>query len=235
MNDTEREYRDQQVARGLAELPSPGSESPTFFAELHARATMQAPRVIGDLRALATRRPLGFALATAILFALVGGVAVSIAAPRSQAAAGDNLPAGVLALSAAAGWNTLQTKDPNNPQVQFVWAANVPFAAGDSVSGEPINTAKGLPAAGVVVYASSLPTVPDATGYTDTNLPLKLSDGQFVTGQYENQPAPNVSKYMINAHVDGQYVYVEVMFGVPQPTAEMRNEAEQELARLSVP
>ncbi len=119
--------------------------------------------------------------------------------------------------------------------MQFVWAANVPFAAGDSVSGEPINTAKTLAPDGIIVYASSLPTVADNSSYSDRQLPLKLSDGQFVTGQYENQPAPNVSKYMINAHVNGQYVYVEVMFGSPQPTTQMQNDADEELARLAVP
>ena len=77
--------------------------------------------------------------------------------------------------------------------------------------------------------------MPDATGYRDLRTPLTLSDGDFFSDQYENQPAPNVSKYMINAHVNGRYVFVEVLFGTPSPSAELRQAADEELARLLVP
>lgn len=233
-NEPEHESRDEQLAHALVRMPVQ-PERPDFFADLRARANRPTRQPIQRIRSIALRRPLGFALATAILFALIGAVTGSVAAPSSHAAARDNIPAGLLAFAPAVGWSTLQSQDPNNPGVKFAWAANVPFAAGDSVSGEPSNTARMLAPDGIIVYASSLPTVADTSSYSDRQLPLKLSDGQFVTGQYENQPAQNVSKYMINAHVNGQYVYVEVLFGSPQPTTQMQSDADEELARLAVP
>jgi hypothetical protein len=226
----ESEHRDDRIARALADLSVP-PESPEFFTELRARAERRrALPAAWGLRVLAARRPLAVVIATAVVFAAIGAVA-GIAAPRSEKAP----PPPVLAFAPAGGWNTAQSRDPGNARVEFVWAANGPFAGDDSVTGEPVHTAKALGHGGILVYASSLPTVPDASGYRDLRPPLRLSDGDFVTGQYENQPAPNVSKYMINAHVNGRYVFVEVLFGTPNPNAELRQAADEELARLQVP
>jgi hypothetical protein len=227
----ESEHRDERIAQALAELSVP-AESPEFFTKLRARADRRPRlRVKRGLRVLAARRPLAAVLVTAVVFAAIGGVAGGIAAPRAKEAP----PPPVLAFAPASGWNTAQSRDPRNPRVEFVWAANVPFAGDDSVTGEPVHTARAMGPTGILVYASSLPTVPDATGYRDVRPPITLSDGDFFTGQYENQPALNVSKYMINGHVNGRYVFVEVLFGTPNPDAELRRAADEELSRLLVP
>ncbi|HMJ00750.1 MAG TPA: hypothetical protein VK488_13010 [Gaiellaceae bacterium] len=170
---------------------------------------------------------------TALIFASVGGLAATFAVPRSHA---ETRPP-VLAFTPALGWNTLQSRDPHDDRIQFVWGANVPFAGNDAATGEPVQTAKSLPADGILIYASTLPTIPDpsTSGYKDLQLPLALSDGNFFSGQYENQPSPNVSEYRINAHVNGRYVYVEVMFGTANPNESMLDSAQTELSRLFVP
>lgn len=229
MARNEGDVRDSDLGRALADLPLP-PEPANFFAELRERVReREARRHL--LRALAVRRPIALLCATAVVFAAIGGAAGSIAASGSKKVASSP----VLAFTPAAGWNTLQSRDAHDARVQFVWAANVPFSGKDSVTGEPIQTAKTLPPDGVVVYVSSLPSVPDASGYRDLGLPLRLSDGDLFTSGYENQPAPNVSKVMINAHVNGRYVYVEVLFGTQTPSAATRDAADAQLARLVVP
>lgn len=231
MTSRQEEYRDEVVSRALADMPLP-AESPTFFEDLRARAVgAQDRRWRRSLRAFAARRPLALATASAVMFALLGGVVGAVAASGS----GATSTAPVLAFTPADGWNTLQTRDATHAGIQFAWAANVPFAPADAATGEPIETVKTLPADGIAVYASTLPQVSEDAAYRDVLLPLKLSDGYFLTGQYENQPAPNVSKYLINAHVNGQYVFVEVYFGTPEPGAELLRAAGEELHRLSVP
>lgn len=65
--------------------------------------------------------------------------------------------------------------------------------------------------------------------------PLTLASGRFSTGQYENQPAPNVSKYAINAKTRNTYINVEVLLGTPDPSPQLKSTAEQALQRLVVP
>ena len=233
MSSAHGDERDGLIAQALADLPLP-TESPNFFAELRARTQEKlARRGLRKLRALAERRPLVAVATTALIFACVGGLAATFAVPRSHAE--TNPP--VLAFIPALGWNTLQSRDPNDDRIQFVWGANVPFAGKDAANGEPIQTARSLPADGILIYASTLPTVPDpsTSGYKDLQLPLALSNGNFFSGQYENQPSPNVSEYRIDAHVNGRYVYVEVMFGTPNPDRSLLASAQTELSRLFVP
>src|SRR5947208_14821069 len=149
----EGEYRDEQVARALADLPV-RPQSPTFFAELRGRAGQRGAWSPAEgFRGLAARRPLALIFVTALLSVLIGGVAGSFASAGSDKGASSP----VLAFAPAAGWNTAQSRDAANGQIQFVWAANVPFAGDDSVTGEPTNTAKMLPPDGVLVEAISLP------------------------------------------------------------------------------
>jgi hypothetical protein len=222
---------DPRIARALASLDPP-EQRDDFFATLKERALSDRPPVSGRLGAAMKRRPRALLIATAVIGMLLGATAGALAA---NAASGQERQPVVLAFAPAVGWNTLQSRDPRNPDVQFAWAANVPFAPDDRLSGEPTQTAKVLPADGIVVYASMLPSVPDASGYRDVEGPIELADGEFFSGMYENQPAANVSKVQINAHVGGRFVYVEVMFGTENPSARLRDEAQQQLGRLLVP
>jgi hypothetical protein len=227
----ERNRRDLRVSHALAELELP-AESSDFFAQLRARALSRDRRASWRLRTFAAARPLALVGLTALLFAVAGGLAGGLAVAATQE---DSADPPVLAFNPASGWSTLQTQDDAGAGVEFAWAANVPFAAADTVSGQLTETARQLPAAGILVYVSSLREVPDDSGYRDVGLPIQVVDGDFFTGMYENQPASHVSKYQINAYVNKRYVYVEVMFGAPRPDARLIAAAQEELNRLVVP
>jgi hypothetical protein len=113
--------------------------------------------------------------------------------------------------------------------------SNVPFRGGDLASGWPTATVEHLPADGVVVFASLAHTVDDPQTYPDRRAPLRLADGYFLSSGYEGQPASNVSLQTIYAHVDGQFVLVQVWFGRTAPTQAQKQAADAELARLAVP
>lgn len=222
---------DSRIARAIASLEPP-EERADFFSTLRERAVSDQRLIQRRLGAAWMQRPRALLTATAAIFALLGATAGGFAA---TAASGDNGAPTVLAFAPAADWNTLQSQDPRQPEVQFAWAANIPFAPDDRLTGEPIETAKLLPTNGILVYASMLPQVPDASGYRDVGGPIELADGQFLSGGFENQPAPNVSEVQINARIRGRFVYAVVMFGTNEPSAELRQAAQQELERLLIP
>ena len=66
-------------------------------------------------------------------------------------------------------------------------------------------------------------------------LSLSLDEGHFVADDYEGQPAPHVSNYIIDTWVDGKLLNVMVSMGTNQPTSQMATAANEELARLCVP
>jgi len=68
--------------------------------------------------------------------------------------------------------------------------------------------------------------------YPEGHIPLRLRDGTFLTGQYEDQAAPNVSLYRLAAHVGDQYVTAEVFFGVPDPSSAALQAGDAQLSRF---
>lgn len=230
---TEPEIRDHTLARALSDLPVPDQPVDPFFDRLRERAASERPSRIARLRRRIPPRP-QFALlfATALIAGLVGAaVALATRAPTASE------PPAVLTFTAESGWSTMQTPlpPPVGSKVEIAWAANVPFAAADRVSGFPIETAKALPPDGVVVYASLTGAVDNPDEYRNIDLPLRLADGDLRASGYENQPAPNVSSETIGARVRGQFLLVHVWFGSNDPPAASRAAANEELARLSVP
>jgi hypothetical protein len=143
----------------------------------------------------------------------------------------------VLSFRPAAGWNTIQTTVPNTPNDQEVaWAANAPIDSRDPVAGQPIHTVRGLPQDGVVIWAAALPAVSDRGNYFEGTLPVQLSEGHLLSGQYENQPAPNIAQIgPIGIHAHGQYLTVIAWFGTPTPSTQLREEAQTEVDSLQVP
>jgi len=157
--------------------------------------------------------------------------------PQSAPAPSRSAKAPVLSFRPASDWNTIQTTIPNTPNDQQVaWAANVPINDQDSVSGQPINTVRGLPADGIVIWAAALPAVSDQGNYSEGTLPVRLSQGHLLSGQYENRPGPNVAQVgPIQVHTSGQYLTVLVWFGTPTPSTQLRQTAQTELDKLQVP
>ena len=135
------------------------------------------------------------------------------------------------------GWTDVQHTDTRDSRVQFAWTTNVPLAGNDARTKEPINTATTLPPNGIVITASRRTEVADAdaVSFVPMSQPLTLASGRFSTGQYENQPAPNVSKYAIDAKIRDSYINIEVLLGAPDPSPQLKNTAEQALQRLVVP
>ena len=142
----------------------------------------------------------------------------------------------VLAFSPASGWNSVVAPLPSKLQAnnEVSWASDVPFQGGDQASGWPIATVKNLPSGGVVVFASLAHTLddPDLRG---SHGPAPTSRRLLPLVKYDGQPAPNVSLQMIYAHVNGQYILVQVWFGQNTPTAAQKQAADAELARLVIP
>jgi hypothetical protein len=134
----------------------------------------------------------------------------------------------------AAGWTVNGSTFPwGDEDAQVVWAANVRVADGDAATGYPIETVRQLPSDGIVVCVSMAPQVEDGPSlYPEGYIPLRLRDGTFLTGQYEDQAAPNVSLYRIAAHVKDQYVTAEVFFGVPDPSSASLQAGDAQLSRF---
>jgi hypothetical protein len=133
-------------------------------------------------------------------------------------------------------WSTLPGQDADgSSDFQIVWATNVPVAGDDTITGWPTETVRRLPAAGIVVFASMAPKVQDGPLlYPDRRLPLRLHDGDFFAGMYENQATPEVSVFRLAAHARDQYITGEVFFGVPDPGSQLLRQAEAQLSRLTL-
>lgn len=151
---------------------------------------------------------------------------LAVAQKRSRA---DFLP--------APGWSVTRSVFPwgDDEEAQVVWATNVTPASADAAVGWPIATVRQLSPDGIVVCASMAPNVEDGPSlYPERSRPLRLAEGTFFSGQYENQAASNVSVYRIAGHLRDQYVTAEVFFGVPNPASALLQAAEAQLSRLVV-
>jgi hypothetical protein len=157
--------------------------------------------------------------------------------PGSTSSSDASSEASVTTFESSEGWNlVLTTIDPNSSRdLPIVWAANAPFSPDESTYGFPTNTVRDLPADGIVI------TVVGPREYTaDTDLPpatfpLTISQGFCSYDQYETQPAPNVSKCLVDTMVGDELLNVAVWFGTNRPSDDMYEEANAELARLVLP
>jgi hypothetical protein len=240
------DYRDKEIQTMLSRAPV-ADDPPGFFDRLRERAEAE-PSGRASLGWRASMRGTTGALLAAF-GALCAGAGCAIGVTAALATSGGshaNVPtvphstvprSPVLSFAPAAGWNTVQASSaPPLPQGdEAAWAANVPIIPADSVSGWPRNTAKSLPKDGIVVSADSAQAVDDVSIYPDRTLPLKLSDGTFHANGYETQPAPNVSAYLLYAHIGSSYVLVQVWIGANHPSPRAVHEAQAELDRLQVP
>jgi hypothetical protein len=238
--------RDDKLADliGLIVVPP---ESPEFFPRLRERAARSRRQRLLALIPLPTSGRQGriAVVAATAIFSLAAGVAIGATAPNRHDLVRPETPRTatatappVLTFEPASGWNVVQTalSATLSNTNQVAWAANVPIASPDSPSGWGVTTARSLPADGIEIFASGSTQVDTPSEYPTRSLPLNVTDGEFHTGQYENQPAPNVSWYgPVTAKVNGTFVLVNVYFGTPNPTQDLLAQAQDELNRLSAP
>jgi hypothetical protein len=234
---TPQDSRDLELGRTLERLPVPPTSS-SFFERLEAVVLADESNEVAELvPARRSRRVWRLTAVAAAALVLVGVAGGFVGAAISHSSARAATPSPVLAFTPAKGWNSVVTPLPAKlqPNNEVTWASNVPFQGDDLASGWPKKTVTALPTEGIVVFASLAHSVDNPQAYPDRTAPLKLSDGYFLSSHYEGQPAPNVSLQMIYAHIDGQFLLVQVWFGNTSPTDSQRAAADQELARLSVP
>jgi hypothetical protein len=220
------EYRDEELARALGELPTPPT-SEDFFGRLRARIDRPRPRrgrLVG-----------GGALVAAAL--VLAGFAGSELAGPSRAASTP-----VPAFTPAIGWNTVETNNrascPSCPdKLDVAWAANVPFSPQDTQADWPTATLKNLPAGGIVMVVVGPWAYSGGDPVPNLKLPVRVEGLHFNPANWwEGQPAPNVSGYWINGHINArEIVNVFVWMGGDDPTPAMRAAADEELSRLTLP
>jgi hypothetical protein len=233
MND-QIEKRDEELGRAIEEIGVPPL-SEDFGARVATVA--EAERGVADAHPPGRWRRWRVAAAAAALAAVAAVVGGFIGAAVTHEPAPSNAAsAPVLSFAPTSDWNSVVIPLPSNAQAndQVAWASNVPFQGSDAASDSPTDTVKALPQDGVVVQASLAHQVDDPQNYPERGLPLKLSDGYFLT-HAEGQPAPNVSRQIIYAHANGQYLLIQVWFGQLKPTEAQTQSADTELARLTVP
>jgi len=130
----------------------------------------------------------------------------------------------------------LTTIDPNGRQdLPIVWAANVPFSPNDSTSGFPTNTVRDLPPGGILITVVGPREYTGDTVFPAATFPLTISQGFCSHDQYETQPAPHVSKCLVDVMVGDELLNVTLWFGMNDPSDEMYEEANAQLARLALP
>ena len=163
---------------------------------------------------------------------IVAGVGGGLIGARVQAAP----PCPTVSFAPADGWNTVETTYGTQPDaLPVAWAANVPFRSEDSYQGFPMNTIADLPPQGIVITATQPRKYSGGVPFPALDFPLSLDEGHFVADDYEGQPGPHVSNYIIDTWVDGKLLNVMVWMGTNQPTSHMATAANEELARLCVP
>jgi hypothetical protein len=142
-----------------------------------------------------------------------------------------------LGFDPASGWTVVTTALP--PELassnQVVWCANGSVAASDLPDGWGVDTVRNLPEQGISIFASAAVEVDDPSEYPPKDLPLDLSAAPSFAYEYENQPAPNVSRFgPITCAVANLYLAVDVWFGTPQPDSALLEQAQAQLANLAV-
>ncbi len=228
------EHRDAELGRMIETISVPPL-SADFFTRTAQAASADSPPAASRLRrARPIWRLVAAAAAIAAAAALAGGfVGASLTHAPARAGASQ---ASVMGFLPASGWNSVVAPLPSKLKAnnQVTWASDVPFQGDDLASGWPNATVKLLPPDGVVIFAS-LAHISSPGGFTERSAPLKLADGNFFSSHFDGQPAPNVSLQLIEAHINGQYVLIQVWFGRLEPSDEQKRKADAELARLQIP
>lgn len=229
--------RDIQVRRAIEEIAVPPLSNDFTARVMAAARQSDADHAATPPRITRRRRTGRLALAAVALVAAASVAGGFIGASITHAPARASASAPVLSFAPVTDWNSVVAPLPSKLQAndQVAWASNVPFEGSDTASGWPTDTVKKLPPEGIVVFASLAHQVDNQGTFPERSLPLQLSDGYFLSSGYEGQPAPNISLQMVYAHVNGEYLLIQVWFGQNKPTDAQTQAADTELARLTVP
>ncbi len=170
------------------------------------------------------------------VFCLKTEAAARFSSSPDSSRASPSRSSSVTAFEPAEGWNTFQTSvgaDRGAPQA--AWAANVPFESEELDSGFPHNTLRCLPENGIVIVAVGPWLYKGGERVPRHELPLRFSDGFFVSNHYEDQPAPHVSMTTIRTWVgDAHIVNVIVWIGNNNPNPGLVQLVDEQLARLRI-
>jgi len=231
MSDHGLDKRDEVVGVALRALPMPES-SPAFFEQLRMRlegaSQVERASSVAMTRRVNGKRRMAMVVATALLSSMLGAVVGA-----SVQASPD---CGVVSFEPADGWNTVETTyGADEDDLPTAWAANGPFEPEKRWGGFPDNTIADLPPNGIVITAVQPRLYEGGENIPSLRLPLRVEDGWFNSDQYEGQPAPHVSNYVLDTYVDGRVLNVMVWMGRNDPAEEMISAANEELSRLCVP
>ena len=221
---TDEETHDPDIRRMINRLPV--GDAPDVDLALAKVREQASPARVGAAR----RSPVLLIAVGAACAVLGAGITLAV---RGVSNASAQPP--VLGFQPASGWTTVQTTLANAGGAQIAWTTNGPISSADGATEMPLTTVKTLSPQGVVVYASRATSVSNPDEYRDLAFPLQLSDSRILNSGYENQPAPQVSTEIIGAHVNGEYLLVEIWFGTPTPSGAALAAADDALGRLEVP
>jgi hypothetical protein len=235
-----RSTRDDEIGAALRTLPVP-PHSPDFFSRLETALESGSPPSKSPRGARGRARPILALAVTATLAAAAGAVATATVQAASDDSANRNAGAvnssSVTTFEPSGDWNMiLTTVDPSIPQdVAVVWVAYVLFASEESTTGFPVNTIRNLPSDGIVMTVIGPREYTGETTFPAAKLPLTIDQGFCSSDEYETQPAPHVSKCLIDMMVGDKLLNVTVWFGTNVPSAALYEQANEELARLLIP
>ena len=244
MKRSEWPSRDELVGEAIRQVAVPDPRD-GFFEELRGQFAQQTPapparsgRIRTQLRRAGPRALVAASLASAVIGGVIGA-SVSVAANSTQEKSTTSAAASTTFV-AASGWNTLaSTTKIRADSAPVAWAANVPFRPESDYSGFPDNTVKHLPRDGIVISVLGPRPFSGETSFPDISNPLVVTSSTCVTS-YEGAPRSDIALCPLDRRVGSDQVLnvmVWIGTGAPNedPSAQLLDEANRELAQLSLP
>jgi hypothetical protein len=227
---------DRSIADLLRKLPTP-PPSEAFFPLLmenlaRSDTTVERERPVQSRRSADGRMMAAVTALLTLALALPSGFVLGASV---SADTGDDPVNDVTSFVPGNGWNTVTTTfGPAGQKLSVAWAANVPFADERDLSAFPRATVETLPETGIAMVAIGPRVYTGTTPFPELDGPLSLSQGSCAWDEYEGQPAPTVSRCMIDVMVRGRLLNVIVWFGSTDPSEEMIAAANAQLRSLTI-
>jgi hypothetical protein len=244
MESSELPPRDELVGEAISQVAVPDPRH-GFFDDLRrefARETPAPPAGAGRIRTELRRAGPRALVAACLASAVIGGVigASVSGAANSKPENSTTSAAASTTFPAASGWNTLaSTTRIRADSAPVAWAANVPFRPESDYSGFPDNTVKHLPRGGIVISVLGPRPFSGETSFPDISNPLVVTTSNCVTS-YEGAPRSDIALCPLDRRLGSDQVLnvmVWIATAAPNedPSAALLDEANRELARLSLP
>jgi hypothetical protein len=198
-------------------------------------------RAVSALKRRRPRARIAGLVVSALVIAALGVGAGTLIAPSGTASQG---PAG-LGFLPEEGWYVIQAgtdATPERPGIAI--ASNIPLSPEDGASIVPYSTLLRLPADGIVIVANFTGRVGELNWfggnlrnvtYFGHKLPLRIEDASpYIQYGGQIRPEEPLGQYQLTAEVNGYVVDLHFYFGTPEPSSELRAEAQRQLSRLVV-